>query len=295
LIIHFDADLLVYRCGFAAEKTHRYLTVFDEFEEETVSHWSTAASLKKHIETEIAAGRMECDAFPTYEVEVIREAEPVENALHNVKRMVDQTLEKLACSTDDLIMYLSGSDNFRDGVATIREYKGNRKDNPRPVHGPAIREYIKNHYEYRVSVDEEADDEVGYSHYAMYLRDPHSSVICTVDKDINMIPGMHYNFIKEDSYYMSEADADRFFYMQLLMGDSTDNIPGLPGVGAKGAAKMLDGVTTVDSMYAVAKAAYAEKYPDDGMGALIENARLLWIRRVPDEWWQPPVMEDRDD
>lgn len=286
MIIHFDGDLLVYRCGFAAEKLHRYLTLFDEYEEETVHHFQYKKDMMKWLEANKSK-------YVRCEVEEVREAEPVENALHNVRLMVNDTLKKLACSNDDLIMYLSGDTNYRDGVATIKPYKGNRKDTHKPVHGPAIREYMKERYDVVVSEDEEADDIVGYSHYAMYLRDAHSSVICTVDKDIDMIPGMHYNFIKGESYYVDDDQADRYFYMQLLTGDATDNIPGLPKVGPKTAAKMLKGVEGVTDMYKVARTAYMGAY-DDGLGALIENARLLWIRREADQWWQPPVEEDRD-
>ena len=288
MIIHFDGDLLVYRCGFAAEKLHRYVTLFDQYDEETVRHFQYAKDMKAWLAT------IDLAEFPRWEVEEVREAEPVENALHNVKLMVDRTLEQLACSESDMIMYLSGATNFRDGVATIKPYKGNRDKAHKPIHGPAIREYMKKHYDCNVSEDEEADDVVGYEHYRMYLNDPYGTVICTVDKDIDMIPGMHYNFIKEESYFIDDAQADRYFYMQLLTGDATDNIPGLPGVGPKTAAKMLDGLKMVDDYYAVAKKAYAEKYPEDGMGALIENARLLWIRRYPHQWWQPPVEGDWD-
>ena len=164
----------------------------------------------------------------------------------------------------------------------------------KPVHGPAIREYMKKNYNVVVSEDEEADDVVGYSHYAMWLRDPESSIIATVDKDIDMIPGMHYNFIKEESYYMTPEASDRFFWKQLLMGDATDNIPGIPGCGPAKAEKLLDGVE-LDCMYDVIREEYVRAYPDDPIGALIENARLLWIRRHPNEWWQPPNEEDRHD
>lgn len=286
MIIHFDADLLVYRCGFAAEKTHRYLTVYDEFEEGTISHFSTATALKKHVAT------LPDDS--KYDVETVREAEPVENALHSVRLMVEKVLDNLACSSSELRMYLTGPTNYRNGVATIRKYKGNRDKAPKPIHGPAIREYIQKHYECNVSVDEEADDVVGYSHYAMYLQDDRSSVICTVDKDIDMIPGLHYNFIKEESYYVDDDKADRYFYHQLLTGDATDNIPGLPGVGPKTAAKVLKDAVGVHELYNTCRIEYAESEYEDGDEALLENARLLWIRRHPDEWWLPPV-EDKND
>lgn len=287
--VHLDADLLVYRCGFAAEKQQ-----WDLIDESggCVSTFTTKREAQKEADHYNEARDIGI-------VEVCkgdRVAEPVENALHNVRKMVDDVMEKLGVTEDEVTLYLTGATNFRDGVATLKPYKGNRDEAHKPVHGPAIREYMKKHYTVNVSDDEEADDVVGYSHYAMYLRDPQSSIIATVDKDIDMIPGMHYNFIKEESYFMSEEAADRFFYLQLLMGDATDNIPGIPGMGPKKAAKVLEGFNGDDvvTLYVQAKQEYQKAYGDDWKAALIENARLLWIRRHPNEWWIPPLEEDLD-
>lgn len=288
MLVHFDGDLLVYRCGFAAEKQHWDVIDCDGGCEATFTTKREAARFCE-----------EANEWPDdircFEVSKgDRIAEPVENALHNVRLMVDDTLERLGCTQADMIMYLSGATNFRDGIATIKPYKGNRDAAHKPVHGPAIREYMKNHYDVNVSDDEEADDVVGYSHYAEYLQDPYGSIICTVDKDIDMVPGLHYNFIKGESYYVDDNKADRYFYHQLLQGDATDNIPGIPGVGPKKAAKLLYGLTSVHSMYDVAIEEYDRAY-NDGITALLENARLLWIRRYPNEWWNPPVREEEDE
>jgi hypothetical protein len=287
--VHFDADLLVYRCGFAAEKQQWQVV-------------DCGGGIEATYTTKREAQKM-CDEANTWPddqrcFEVTkgdRIAEPVENALHNVRLMIDQVLENLGCDESEMTLYLSGSTNFRDGVATLKPYKGNRDAAHKPVHGPAIREYMKRHYDVIVSEDEEADDVVGYSHYAMWLRDPYSSVIVTVDKDIDMIPGMHYNFIKEDSYYVSPEKADRFFYMQLLMGDATDNIPGIPGCGPKKAAELLEDTEGLCAMQTVVDLAYKEAYGDEWEDALVENGRLLWIRRHPHEWWSPELMEVFDD
>ena len=237
MIVHFDGDLLVYRCGFACENS------------------------------------------------------PLEHALHTVRLTIEAALKNLGCTSDELRMYISGKTNFRDGIATIKGYKENRIDKPKPRHGDKIREYLTERWDGIVSEDEEADDIVGYSHYAMYLRDPQSSVICSVDKDLDMIPGMHYNFVKDQSYYVSDEAAIRWFYMQLLMGDATDNIPGIPKVGPVKAGKLLAPFDNELDYYKVCREAYDEAY-EDGLAALIENAQLLWIRRHPHEWWHPPIDED---
>jgi hypothetical protein len=279
--IHFDGDLLVYRAGFAAEKQQWLVR-------------DPAGDLEATCTTKREATQNVDDLGGGYYVEKgERLVEPVENALHNVKRLVDTALENLGATEEDMTMYLSGSTNYREGVATIKPYKGNRDASHKPVHGPAIREYMKRHYTTLVSEDEEADDLVGYSHYNMWVHDDQSSIICTVDKDLDMIPGLHYNFVKDQSYYVDEYSADRWFYLQLLMGDSTDNIPGIPQVGPAKASKLLEGLNSIDDMYQVCREAYMDAY-DDGLAALIENARLLWIRRQPNEWWIPPWEEDLD-
>jgi 5'-3' exonuclease len=265
--VHFDGDLLVYRCGFAAEKQQYHVG------DETFTTLREAKELADQVGEEVVKGD--------------RLVEPVEHALANVKSMVDVALENLGVNSDEMTMYLSGPTNFRTGIATIREYKGNRDPDHKPVHGPAIKEYMESKYPVKYSVDEEADDLVGYSHYAMWLRDEQSTVIATVDKDMDMIPGLHYNFVKDESYYVSPEDATRWFYLQLLMGDSTDNIPGIPGCGPKKASKMLEGLFTENEYFVAALDGYEQAY-EDGLDALIENARLLWIRRQPNEWWEPP-------
>jgi 5'-3' exonuclease len=240
MIVHFDADLIVYRAGFAAEKM----------------------------------------------VNGSRNLEPVSHALYNAKCLIEGAIEDLHVSKDEVQLYLSGSKNFRDQVATIRPYKGNRDKAHKPTHGPALREYMQNNYKCNVSDGEEADDVVGYSHYAMHVRDPESTVICSVDKDLDMIPGYHYNFVKKESYYVSEEKADWYFLRQLMTGDPTDNIVGIPQVGKARAEGVLnyfeDPWEEIVRLYVQS---YGEKKWYD---ALVENGRLLWIRRKPNEMWNPP-------
>ena len=64
--------------------------------------------------------------------------------------------------------------------------------------------------------------------------------IATLDKDLDGVPGWHYVWKgkREGVFYVTETEADRFFYTQMLTGDATDNIPGLfKMVGVKALAK----------------------------------------------------------
>lgn len=279
MIVHFDGDLLVYRAGFAAEKMHYYIEVEGE-DQHFATKRDAVAFCEEH---ELDLSRIEGQ----------RIVEPLKNALYNVKSLVSTALGSLGVPPEDMRMYLSGPDNYRNGVATLKPYKGNRDPDHKPVHGPKIKEYMERRFDATYSVNEEADDVVGYSHYAMFKEDPYSSVIISVDKDLDMIPGLHYNFVKDESYFMTEEAADRFFHIQLLTGDSTDNIPGVPKIGTVKATKAIDEAEH-DPWEAIV-ALYVQGYGEDWYEALVENGRLLWIRREPDEWWNPPehVLEDK--
>jgi 5'-3' exonuclease len=285
--IHFDGDLIIYRAGFAAEKAQYVLTVKGK-EQEQFQEFASKRELNAHAEEyniELVPDSPTLEAGDYYYV-MERIVEPVENALYNVKSIIRRTLENLG--TDDIIVYLSGDTNFRDGIATIKPYKGNRDDQHKPTHGPAIKEYLHKKYDVVVSENEEADDVVAYSHYRMWMEDETSTLIASTDKDLDMVPGLHYNFVKEESYYISPDEGLRWFYTQLLMGDPTDNIPGVPKVGKVKAAAALADAKTEMEMFDIAMSLYTAGYPDNPRGALIENAQLLWMRRSPDQWWQPP-------
>jgi 5'-3' exonuclease len=173
--------------------------------------------------------------------------------------------------------YLTGSGNFRKDLATIKVYKGQRP--PKPEHLPATRDQLVERWGAEVVDGQEADDAIGIK--ATDLQG--DCVIVSVDKDLLMIPGTHYNFVKQEWTKVDQEQGDYFFYKQLLTGDQVDNIQGVPGIGPKKAEKAYQGCTTVQEMYQKA----LEMYNGDA-DALLENARLLWLRRYEGEMWEPP-------
>ena len=112
------------------------------------------------------------------------------------------------------------------------------------------------------------------------------TVICTKDKDLDMIRGLHYNWTKnKEPYDISEEQAIKSFYIQLLTGDRVDNIQGIRGIGNKKASVLLDGIEEEEELLKVA----VEQYERAGLTKedLINNGRLLWIRRKNKEMWTP--------
>ena len=277
---HIDADILVYAAGFAAERRYYTVTSYDpEFDEVIVREFQYMKEVKAYMEDQ-------SHACVDFEIVLCSEAEPVENALHNLLSMVEKIKTNLELNESDIVMHLSGETNFREGIATIKGYKANRKDSLRPKHAGLIKNYIKKNWTTIVSDNEEADDTMGYSHFALYVQGE-PSIIATCDKDLDMIPGMHYNTRKQEVYQIDEYQAELCFYEQLLKGDTVDNIQGVKGCGAITASKALEDAGSVREMEEIVEAMYRKGYGDTWYEALLENGRLLWIRREPNQMWLP--------
>jgi len=117
---------------------------------------------------------------------------------------------------------------FRYAAAKTKPYKGNRKYGDKPIIFPAIKEYLKQMWGFTSVPELEADDLVSVYH------DPLKTVICSPDKDVlYQNKGIHYNYGKSESIIVDENEAMQFLWKQMLMGDSTDGIGGLPKVGPK--------------------------------------------------------------
>lgn len=76
-------------------------------------------------------------------------------------------------------------------------------------------------------------------------------------------------------------------YAQILMGDVTDNIPGLDGMGPSKTAKVLAGAESEGELYALTLEAYRAVHGEDAEGALEEQARLVFMVRELDENGNP--------
>ena len=149
------------------------------------------------------------------------------------RKALDDKLKEIMTNTGSIngAIFIKGKDNFRYEVDAA--YKGNRKDNIEPE----VKDRIEDLYEYCKdfgiqSDGGEADDYCGIA-AELALQDNKRYIICHIDKDLDCIPGWHYNFRKDTLYYVEPEDGYRFLMMQILTGDATDNIQGLRGVGPK--------------------------------------------------------------
>ena len=254
-----DGDVVVYVAGFAAEECW--------YETEDGEIHGTMTQAKLH-----------CDrigADPT-KISMRVEAEPKSHALRLVKNILLRVSDRTRAK--ELKVFLSGSNNFREGVAVTRPYKGNRSGR-KPHHYQNIRDYLVDICGAEIINDMEADDALG-------INQTSDTCICTIDKDLDMVEGYHYNFRTDSFYNITEGLAVRHFYKQLLTGDTVDNIQGVKGVGIKTAEKILNPLTDEEDMFWAVHDEYVKKY-DRPMEVMLEMGRLLWILREEGGMWEP--------
>ena len=218
------------------------------------------------------------------------ELDPVEVAYMRIDQMMHSILD--TTGSDTFRVFLSGSNNFRHEI--YPEYKANRKDMVDPRWRSACKEYLVREWAAEVTDGYEADDALGINqdkagHTNKWHEGEYSTIIATVDKDLDMIPGMHYswpivrkgNVVREGRIYeVSEIEGLRSFYRSLLVGDRTDNIFGVDGIGKVKAAQMIDNLETEEEMFE----RVAELYQGD-MDRLRINGDCLWIQRQEHQRW----------
>src|SRR5690606_41714779 len=60
-----------------------------------------------------------------------------------------------------------------------------------------IRDYLIRRWGAEVVDGQEADDAIGIAAWNSYKECPEYSIIASIDKDLRMIPGYHYNWVKD--------------------------------------------------------------------------------------------------
>ena len=190
-------------------------------------------------------------------------------AFYRMDVLIQQIIE--ATDATQYRIFLTGKNNFRKKINP--EYKANRKDTVPPVYLQDCRQYlVDNHYAV-ISDGCEADDLLGVSQNK-------DTIICSLDKDLRMIPGRHYNWTKVELDSVNKQDGLRHFYKQMLIGDKSDNIFGFDKIGPVKAGKLIDHLDDEQDMFEIVW----EKYNYDAQRFTM-NANCLWIWRNEGESW----------
>ena len=203
-----------------------------------------------------------------FRVAAASENDPEDIAILRVDKLMRDVLE--ATQSSEYLAFLTGSNNFRKQINP--EYKAHRKDKPLPKYLGVCREFLVTEWKATVSDGCEADDLLG-------IHQTENSILCSIDKDLLQIPGKHYNFVKQEFQNVTYEEGIKFFWKQMLIGDVSDNLFGVAGIGKVKASKLLDHLTSEEEMQNVVCKLYNN--PD----RFQTNADCFWIWRNENEQW----------
>lgn len=220
--------------------------------------------------------------------------EPFKNGCYNINSMVRSTLTNTGATSYQ--SYLTGNEepNFR--VQIYDAYKANRKDVRRPHYYNDLRKFATSRWGATMSRGEEADDTACIAHCELnplgFDESTKTSVLCTIDKDFNNVPGWHYHYVNQELYFVSEIQALRNFYLQILTGDTSDNIPRIKRGWRQGKTeeKIQQADTEQELLDIVKKEVYTiYKWKDEQIIREITwRGQLVWLRRQRNQMWLPP-------
>ena len=207
----------------------------------------------------------------------------LEECWENFKIDLQNLLDSVYCT--EYLMAVKSPDNFRNLL--YKEYKLNRHADPTKQNAfvPILRKLAVAEDLATEAVGREADDLMRiWAEQARAAGDDY--IICSIDKDLKCIPGRHYLMHKKEFLDIDDAMAMRHYYEQLLKGDPTDNIPGVPRVGEVKAAKILkDCVTEEEFQYQVVEQYLAAYGEDLWFDFLLSNGKMIHLQKHKDDYF----------
>lgn len=175
---------------------------------------------------------------------------------HNAEQAVE-TLRGLAAA-EHVHLHLTPKGSHkghRYTLAILKEYQGNRKNKEKPKYLDLMRTWLAERFPGTLHTLCEADDGMSSAQYAAIAEGRGNlSIIASKDKDLRMVPGLHLDWdrgcITESTEFGNISviekvspsgtktkklvgHGQKFFWAQMLMGDTADNISGLPAVSGK--------------------------------------------------------------
>jgi len=175
-----------------------------------------------------------CQTQVQWEDDIVTTATNLKEVRAQADAMIAHWQEQLGVKQVVICFSPKGGKYFRHNI--LESYKGTRKASQKPMGYHSLVEYLKHKYSYLQVPMLEADDTLGI---LATNGECSRNIIVSVDKDMLTIPCEYYNMDKEITETVSLELADYMHLYQTLVGDSTDNYKGCPGVGPKKAADIL--------------------------------------------------------
>lgn len=198
------------------------------------------------------------------------------NAVYGFTNMFLKLTAKIPCEYC-LVLFDAKRQNFRNDI--FPEYKGTRKEIPEDLipQFPLIRKAVEAlNLNYLEMEGYEADDLIA-TYTSQALDQGLEVVVVSGDKDLMQLirPGVEFYDPMKDKFFTPEDVKEKFGVypdkvvdVQALSGDSIDNVPGVPGIGPKTAAQLIEEYGSLEEVLSHAPEIKQNKRRE----ALLENA-----------------------
>lgn len=240
------------------------------------------------------------------QVERIVDTPECKQAFDRINSLLNAWVYGAECDAAKVFMTKSDA-NFRLSLAFTKPYKGQRKEE-KPPFFYEMRQHLIDVHKAILADGDEADDLMSIEQWKSHneflketggefpIGSPEhrafsNTVIVSADKDLMIVPGWHYTAGQEKVWVepmgwlelRRKANGQvkdlkgaglKFFYAQMIIGDTVDNYAGIQGRGAAFAYNLLDKCKTEKELYMAVLQAYKDKY---GHGKIkLKNFRGTW-------------------
>ncbi len=170
------------------------------------------------------------------------------NAVYGFTNMFLRLTQNIPCDYS-LVLFDAKRQNFRNDF--FPEYKGTRKEIPEDLipQFPIIREAVKALNLNQLEMEGYEADDLIATYADQALNKGYEVVVVSADKDLMQLirPGVRFYDPMKDKFFTPEDVKEKFGVypdkvvdVQALAGDSIDNVPGVPGIGLKTAAQLVN-------------------------------------------------------
>jgi len=219
--------------------------------------------------------------------------ETIEDSIESLEQRLVEIFQQT--SATDYIIFLSDGLYFRHKLYPQYKALRNIYKNKTKNYSKVLKHYLIVEHNAKIIRQIEADDAVAYTKTLFP-----DSIVCSPDKDVlHQISGTHFDYrirknIDEETKIetiqkgvwvnTSKVDANHFLWLQTLMGDSTDGIKGIPGVGIKNAEKIL-AKCKVENYYSCVLNEYIKHYDVTlGIYWFYINFNLIKLLKTEDDF-----------
>lgn len=212
--------------------------------------------------------------------------------------------------SESVVLHLTAESSTKGDrrlIATVKGYQAQRKSGRRPKNWGYLRHWTEGYegalFRSKLWATREADDGMALCCTDWFDKSEHEPggrclvALASGDKDLRMVPAFHVNW---STFETTQVDLNAFdvmgtdglqyghkwFWLQMLQGDTADNIPGLPfwygkKCGSKTAEAALSSESCNQAAFDSVFAGYEAEYGDTAFERFVEQGLLLWMRRDP--------------